>query len=138
MTTVNRKRKAFFDTSVVVYLVSDDLSKMQRSRALMTIGGVISVQVLNEFTSVVRRKHSMAWSDIRLVLDGLRMACSIVPLMEETHVRALQYAERNQLHTYDANIVAAAALAGCTTLYSEDMHDGLVIDGVTIRNPYAG
>ena len=138
MTTVDRNRKAFFDTNVVVYLVSDDAAKMQRSRELMAMGGVVSVQVLNEFTRVVRRKQAMAWADIRLVLDGLRMACSIVPLLEETHVRALQYAERNELHIYDANIVAAAALAGCTTLYSEDMHDGLVIDGVTIRNPYAG
>jgi predicted nucleic acid-binding protein len=34
-------------------------------------------------------------------------------------------------------IVAAAQLAGCSTLYSEDMHHGLVIDRLTIRNPYA-
>ena len=32
-------------------------------------------------------------------------------------------------------IVAAAVLAGCKVLYSEDMHDGLVIDGVKITNP---
>jgi predicted nucleic acid-binding protein len=47
-------------------------------------------------------------------------------------------AERYQLGVYDGMIVAAALVAGCTTLYSEDMHDGLVIDQLTIRNPYAG
>jgi predicted nucleic acid-binding protein len=45
-------------------------------------------------------------------------------------------AERYILNIYDAMIVAAAQLAGCTVLYSEDMHDGLVIDRLTIRNPY--
>jgi predicted nucleic acid-binding protein len=35
-------------------------------------------------------------------------------------------------------IVAAAQLAGCTVLYSEDMHDGLVVEGLAIRNPYTG
>ncbi len=132
----DRNRKAFFDTNVILYLVSDDAENSRRSQDLMTMGGVVSVQVLNEFTSVVRRKQSMPWDDVHRVLDGLRLACSIVPLTEDTHVRALRYAERNQLHICDANIIAAAALAGCATLYSEDMHDGLVIDGVTIRNPY--
>jgi predicted nucleic acid-binding protein len=64
--------------------------------------------------------------------------CSVVPVTEETHVRGLVLAERYQLGLYDGMIVAAALLAGCTTLYSEDMHDGLVIDRLTICNPYAG
>ena len=56
----------------------------------------------------------------------------------ETHERGSNLRERYQLSVYDGMIVAAALLAGCTTLYSEDMHDGLVIDRLTIRNPYAG
>ena len=60
----------------------------------------------------------------------------MVPVTLETHARGLVYAERHQLAIYDSMIVAAAALAGCTTLFSEDMHNGLVIDGVTVKNPY--
>ena len=39
-------------------------------------------------------------------------------------------------HIYDAPVIAAALEASCSTLYSEDMHDGQVIDGLTIRNPF--
>ncbi len=65
-----------------------------------------------------------------------RHCVTVVPLTVDTHDRGLALAERYQLSLYDGMIVAAAQLAGCTTLYSEDMHDGLVIDGLTIRNPY--
>jgi predicted nucleic acid-binding protein len=61
----------------------------------------------------------------------------VVPVTEETHVLGLALAARHSLSLYDGMIVAAAQLAGCTVLYSEDMHDGLVIDRLTIRNPYA-
>jgi len=44
---------------------------------------------------------------------------------------------RRQQMIYDALIVASALEAGCTTLVSEDMQDGRVIDGrLTIRNPF--
>ncbi|WP_309611667.1 hypothetical protein [Sphingomonas sp.] len=37
----------------------------------------------------------------------------------------------------DATIVAAALLARCETLWSEDIQDGLVVEQqVTIRNPF--
>jgi predicted nucleic acid-binding protein len=62
---------------------------------------------------------------------------TVMPVTKSTHERGIVYAERYQLAIFDANIVAAAVLAGCTTLYSEDMHNGLVIDGLTIRNPFA-
>ena len=45
-------------------------------------------------------------------------------------------AERHQLHIYDANIWACAILAECGTLYSEDMHHGLTIEGTTLHNPF--
>jgi predicted nucleic acid-binding protein len=55
----------------------------------------------------------------------------------ETHKRALSIAERYGLSIYDALIVSAALLAGCTMLYSEDMQDGQIIDRqLTIRNPF--
>lgn len=136
MTTAEGDHSKFFDTNVVVYLASDDPHKADISRKLMREGGVVRVQVLTEFTSVARRKYAMDWAEIRTVLDGLKINCSIVPLTDEMHARALDIAERHKLNIYDGMVVAAAALAGCPTLYSEDMHDGLVIDGVTIRNPY--
>ena len=126
----------FLDTNVLLYLVSGDASKANRSDALVKAGALISVQVLNEFTRAGLRKFAMSFAQVKDVLDAVRLTCQVLPLTVEMHDRAFHLAERYRLHIYDANIVAAALLAGCTTLYSEDMHDGLVIDGLTIRNPY--
>ena len=98
----------------------------------------MSVQVLNECANTLRRKFSADWPQIVQASERMRELCAVVPLTEETHVRGLALAARYSLSVYDSMIVATALLAGCTTLYSEDMHDGLVIDRLTIRNPYTG
>lgn len=129
--------KAFFDSNIILYLISGDVDKAARSEALVAEGGVISVQVLNEFTSVALRKYKLPWSRIRGALDPVRYACAVESVSVETHERATVLAERYEYSFYDALILAAALIAGCSVLYSEDMQDGQVIDGqLTIRNPY--
>lgn len=130
--------KAFFDTNVLLYLLSGDRVKADRAEALLVAGGVISVQVLNEFTAVTSRKLKMNWPDIREVLSTVRAVCTVEPVSVDTHDRGLAIAERYGFAIYDSLIVAAASLAGCRLLYSEDMQDGQTIDTVTIRNPFAG
>lgn len=127
----------FFDTNVVLYLLSADPAKADRAEELLAIGGIISVQVLNEFAAVTSRKLGMEWPEIREVLAQIRVVCPVEPISVDTHDKAVQLAERYGLSTYDALIVAAAMLAGSTTLYSEDMQDGMVIERqLTIRNPF--
>jgi predicted nucleic acid-binding protein len=64
---------------------------------------------------------------------------SPVPLTIETHEAGLRIAAQYRFHIYDALVAAAALEAECTTLYSEDLKDGQIIDGrLTIRNPFAG
>ncbi len=129
--------EGFFDTNVVLYMLSADVSKADRAEELIALGGTLSVQVLNEFVAVASRKLRMPWSEIREVLSLLRAVCAIEPITIETHERAVHIAERYGLSIYDALIVSAALLAGCRTLYSEDMQDGQVIEGLlTIRNPF--
>jgi predicted nucleic acid-binding protein len=61
----------------------------------------------------------------------------VEPLGLDTHDEGLRIAARYQLSIYDGLIVGAALLADCKTLWSEDMQDGLRIDGrLTIRNPF--
>jgi predicted nucleic acid-binding protein len=129
--------ETFLDTNIVVYFVSHEASKIPISAELLRAGGVVSVQVLNEFASAARRKLRMPWQDIGLAIEGVRQTCRVVPVTLETHERGLGLAEKHRLNVYDGMLVAAALLAGCATLYTEDMHDGLTIDGLTIRNPYA-
>jgi len=126
----------FFDTNVILYALSKEREKAARSAELMRAGGVISVQVLNEFTLVTRRKFRADWSVVRQGLEDLRECLDVVPLTIDVHERGIEIAERCGFGVYDSTIVAAALLAGCTTLYSEDMQAGRVIDGLTIRNPY--
>jgi len=128
----------FFDTNILAYLFGPETDKLARSHQLVSAGGLVSVQVLNEMALVARRKMRKTWPEVHEILIGLRAKCGVLSINLEVHERGLQYAERYGLSLYDSMIVAAAALAGCTTVYSVDMHDGLVIDGVTIRNPYAG
>ena len=128
--------EAFFDTNVLIYQFSEDASKVAISENLLRVGGVISVQVLNEFASVGLRRLGLDWVVVRDILQEFRGGLSVAPLTVETHERGLDLAERYSLNVYDGMIVAAAQLAGCTVLYSEDMHDGLVIDALTIRNPF--
>ncbi len=129
--------KDFFDTNVVLYLLSADAAKADRAEELIARGGTVSVQVLNEFVAVASRKLRMPWSEVRDVLAQIRAVCVVEPMTIETHERALHIAERHGLSIYDALIVSAALLAGCSTLHSEDMQDGQVIERqLTIRNPF--
>jgi predicted nucleic acid-binding protein len=129
----------FLDSNVLVYFASADPGKAARADALIRDGGTISVQVLNEVSSVARRKMDLSWEELDLVLSHLRTALVVEPLTIETHTVGLQVARRYRLSIYDSMLVAAALLSDCDTLWSEDMHDGLLIDGrLTVRNPFSG
>ncbi len=80
----------------------------------------------------------MPWNEVEAMLAAVRAACEVVPLLPETHDRALTIAKRYGYGIYDSTMIASACEAGCTLLYSEDMRDGQRIDGVTICNPFLG
>eukprot|EP01037_Dinobryon_pediforme_P010872 gene10871-10953_t len=127
----------FFDTNVLVYLASDDEPKANRAEELLQTGGIISVQVLNELTNVARRKMRLSWPETRIFLATLRDLLTVEPLTIEVHEQGLRFAERFQLSVYDAMIVSSAISAGCDTLFSEDMHNGLAIsEHLRIVNPF--
>lgn len=128
---------SFFDTNVLVYLASGDAGKADRAEAAITAGGVISVQVLNEFTNVARRKMQMSWSDIHAFLTLLRGLLTVHPLTLEIHETGFALAERYGLSTYDAMIAASALQADCDTLWSEDMQHGMILgERLQIINPF--
>ena len=133
-----RGTDSFFDTNVLLYLLSGDTAKADRAEAVLARGGTISVQVLNEFASVASRKLGLSYPEIREVLEPVRAVCAVEPIALETHDLGLQIAERYGFSLYDALIVAAALRAGCRTLYSEDLQDGQSIDGrLVVHNPFA-
>jgi len=129
--------EVFFDTNVVFYLLSEDAAKADRAEELLSAGGRVSVQVLNEFAAVASRKLRMGWTDIGEILTQVRAVCQVEPLSIETHERGLAIAARYGLSVYDAMIVASALLAGCKNLYSEDLQHGQIFEQqLTVRNPF--
>jgi predicted nucleic acid-binding protein len=126
----------FFDTNILVYAQQTG-EKADRSRALFLGGGKLSVQVLNEFTAVSRRKQRKEWREIgEAISDVLTLVDPPLALTLDQHAAARALAEDQQLSFYDALIVASAIGAGCDVLYSEDMQHGRTIGGLTIVNPF--
>jgi predicted nucleic acid-binding protein len=130
--------EVFFDTNVLLYLLSNDAAKADRAEALLATGGVVSVQVLNEFASVASRKLTMTIPEVREILSTVRSVCVVKSVDVETHDLGLELAERYGFSIYDSLIVAAAVRAGCAILYTEDLQRRQVIENLTIRNPFAG
>ena len=129
----------FFDTNVLLYVASGDSAKSDQAERLIGVGGIISVQALNEIANVARRKMRMSWDETCTLLGTLRGLLPVVPVTLETHVAGTVLAERYGFAVYDAMIAAAAMLAGCDVLWSEDMQHGMSVDGrLRIVNPFVG
>jgi predicted nucleic acid-binding protein len=134
--------KAFFDTNVLVYAlvnragsILDPRTEMAEER--LSHGGVVSVQVLNEFADVASWKLRMGWDAVEEYLEAINALCGrAIPLTTEIHTGAIDISRRYGFRIYDALILAAAIQAGCTIVYTEDMQHGQTIDNVTIVNPF--
>jgi predicted nucleic acid-binding protein len=132
------KGKVFFDTNVLIYAAVKNDWRSERAEQLLAAEGVISVQVLNEFVSVARRKYGMPWQALKVALHWIRFLCpDVVPIKIETHEAAVRIAQRYGYRTYNSLIIASALEARCDVLYSEDLQDGQRIgERLTVRNPF--
>ena len=129
--------EGFFDSNVILYLISGDIAKADTAETLIARGGHISVQVLNEFVAVARRKQRLAWPEIDEILGTVREVCRVHALDVESHDKARAIAERYGFSFYDSLIVASALGAGCTVLYTEDLQSDQRIDHtLLVRNPF--
>lgn len=127
---------AFFDTNVALYLLSSDERKAQIAEDLIAAGGTVSVQVLNEFVAVARRKCDLPWDRVQAVLEVLATVCSVQPLSVAAQRQAVAWSREHGFSIYDANILASAAEAGCDRLYSEDLQHGRRLGPLQVLNPF--
>lgn len=129
--------KIFFDTSVLVYMLTENDPRAAMVEKLLLAGGNLSVQTLNEFANVARRKLKLTWNEVEQALSDIRFLCRPpVPVTVKIHDAAIKIAKRFRFSIYDSLIIAAALEQKCTTLYSEDMQNGQKIESLTIRNPF--
>ena len=128
---------AFFDSNVLLYTLAENDPREAAAARLLAAGGTISVQVLNEFAAVARRKMRLSWPEVEQALDAIRALCRPpLPITLATHAAALGIADRLGYRFYDSMTIASTLEANCATLFSEDMQNGQVIEGkLTIRNP---
>ncbi len=135
-----RGGKAFFDTNILVYAFTRADRRAPVAEALLRRPGLVGIQTLNEFVAIATTKLRMNWHQVLEALSLIREVCpsTPVPVTVATHERALQIVGLYRYHIYDSLMIAAALEASCETFYSEDLHDGQVIDGLTIRNPFLG
>jgi predicted nucleic acid-binding protein len=129
--------KPFFDTTILIYSISSQDPRSTVAENLLAAGGYISVQVLNEFAAVARRKLNMSWEEISDALSAVRVLCEPpIALSVNIHEAAMKVAAQYGYQIYDALIVAAALEQDCDLLYSEDMQNGQRFGALTIRNPF--
>lgn len=128
--------KAFVDTNVVVYALSSD-AKSAIAQATLDSAQTLSLQVLNEYAHVARRKQKRSPEEIGEVTRGFRENFEIRPITAAQHDEALLLCGRYGYGFFDSLLIATALDAGCTTLYSEDLqHRQLIDKRLRIINPF--
>ncbi len=136
--------KYFIDTNILIYTFDSRAKKKQViamdlvENALSQNSGIISYQVVQEFLNVATRKFSkpMSIDKAKEYLNQVLMPlCEIYPnnLLYQT---ALTISQDTGYSWYDSLIISSAQSANCNILYSEDMHDGHKVSGLSIINPF--
>jgi predicted nucleic acid-binding protein len=133
--------RVFLDTNVIVY-ADDQSAGVKRSRALAVLRelvaqsrAVLSTQVLQEYFVVATRKLGVPPAVARQKVDALARL-DVVVIRPELVLAAIDLHRLHQISFWDALIVRCAVTAGCSRLFSEDLQDGQVLDGVRIENPF--
>ena len=128
---------AFADTNVVVYAFSKDDTKIAVAEGILEKQPTISVQVISEFLNVCRVKLGMDMPTRHKLARELIAGCSVVALEPRVIEKAMEVETQAQISYWAAQIVAAALLSGCDTLYTEDLEHGRTFDGqLTVVNPF--
>lgn len=137
--------RTFVDANVFVYLFDEDApAKRTVARAILESHGGsrllhLSTQVLQEFFVTVTRKlgRPLPFDQASTATRNLA-ALPTVLIDSDMVLRAVELSQRHQLSLWDALILVAAQLAGCTSLLSEDLQDGFRLDALQVENPFRG
>ncbi len=114
-----------------------DHEKQPRAADALANGGMISVQVLNEFANVVRNKCGRSWGEVEAALSVIeRRFRDVQAITHATHLAARKLAKEHGLNIYDSLIVVAALEAKCSKLFSENLQHGRQFGRLEVVNPF--
>lgn len=132
--------KIFLDTNIIAYIFdSRDVEKKQKAKEiftkLVTEGNChISTQVLQELYNVLTKKLKYSNEDARIIVRSL-MNLDVYQVKTYDIASAMDINISTQLTIFDSLILVAAKSAGCSIVYSEDLNDGQIVNGIQIVNP---
>jgi len=135
----------FVDSNIFLYAFTeiDDKSKKEEIEKHTIASEIIlkdiniSTQVINEVSSNMLRKLKFSNTEVREFIESCYGRYNIINFSEELFLMAIEVRKKYKISYYDSLIVSAGLKANATTLYSEDMHNGLVVNGcLTIINPF--
>jgi predicted nucleic acid-binding protein len=128
----------FLDTNIFIYTYSEDLNKKERSFKLFNLPCITSTQVLSELSNVCFKKLKFSDKEISTVIKEVMSSCDIFIVNERTIQQAVFIKSRYGYSYYDSLILSSALESDCSTLYSEDMQHGQIVEGsLKIMNPFA-
>jgi len=132
----------FFDTNVLVYaVVRQDERKSATAQELIRHAlevnhdGVISVQVVTEFTNVMLNRFKMSAKAVDEWVSQFYPLLATEVTMDAVR-NAMCIKEEYGIQYYDALIIATAEKLGCTEIVSEDLNDGQLYHGMAVVNPF--
>ena len=131
--------KTFFDTNVLVYCYTET----EPNKKAVAVGlaqdpdAWVSTQVLQELSNTLRKKFGKDWTEIALTVEEVCQNFEVYTNQPDTLRDAIRIADRYGYSLYDSLILSSSIAVGCKIVYSEDMQNGQVIDGIlTIVNPF--
>lgn len=136
--------KVFFDSNILIYVVDDrDLTKQNKAIEIITKSidsenGIISTQSLQEFYNATTRKLLCTPEKAKEYAKNFASSFDVQQISPDMIYNAIDISIANKISFWDSLIVSAAQDSGCVIIYSEDLNDGQIINGVKILNPFEG
>lgn len=129
------------DTNILVYAIDrGDPERMAQAVRLLgrcaSANAVVPLQVMAEFFNACRKRRKLSQADARLRVEAWTAVFNVPLTRSADLIDGSRASERYDLQFFDALICAVSRAAGATVLLSEDMHDGLNMDGLVVLNPF--
>ena len=132
--------KAFFDTNIFVYLYADkEPDKQMISKEIINKADecITSTQILNEINNVMIKKWRMSAEAVKTIQNDIRRISNVMYINEDIIDKAIELNDKYKFAYYDCLMLSSALDSHCGILYTEDMNNGQIIDGILkIVNPF--
>ena len=129
--------KIFLDSNIFIYIYSntEPIKSNICQNAIKENDCCTSTQALNELSNVCIKKWNIDRSIIENAINEICSVCKINLINEDTVKKALYINEKYKYSYYDCLMLASALENDCQKIFTEDMHDGQVIENkLTIVN----